>query len=183
MAQTPSNTATTSRAESCAITAPDGSAHWDPTYADAWLGMLQTHRQLTHELDARLEAASGLTLSGLELLGRLSAAPERWLRLSMLASQTGLSLSRVSRIVDALEGRGLIERRSCPADARATNAHLTPAGAELLGQAEGVHIAVVQERFFDRLSAEEVQTLAVVFARFAPGTASACTEQATPISS
>jgi len=101
----------------------------------------------------------------------------------MLASQTGLSLSRVSRIVDALEGRGLIERRSCPADARATNAHLTPAGAELLGQAEGVHIAVVQERFFDRLSAEEVQTLAVVFARFAPGTASACTEQATPISS
>lgn len=168
---------------SCAITAPDGAAQWHPTYADAWIGLLQTHRQLTHDLDAKLEAAYGLTLSGLELLARLSAAPDQWLRLSMLASQTGLSLSRVSRIVDALEGRRLIERRSCPADARATNAHLTPAGAELLGQAEGVHITAVQERFFDHLSVEEVETLAEIFARFAPGAAGACTKSDAPVSS
>ena len=121
----PSNTATTADST---IATPDGSPQWQPTYADAWIGLLQTHRHLTRELDTKLEASYGLTLSGLELLARLAAAPEHWLRLSILAGQTGLSLSRVSRIVDALEQRGLIERRGCPSDARATNAHLTGAG-------------------------------------------------------
>jgi hypothetical protein len=73
----------------CQVTGPDGSAQWDPTYAHAWIGLLQTHRQLTRELDARLEAEHGLTLSGLELLARLAATPERWLRLSSVAAQTG----------------------------------------------------------------------------------------------
>jgi DNA-binding MarR family transcriptional regulator len=161
-------------AVSCQVTGPDGSAQWDPTYVDAWIGLLQTHRQLTRELDARLEAEHGLSLSGLELLARLAAAPERWLRLSVLASQTGLSLSRVSRIVDVLEGRRLAERRPCPADARAINAHLTASGGELLRAAEQTHRATVQQLFFDHLSCGEVETLAAVFARFAPGVAAAC---------
>jgi DNA-binding MarR family transcriptional regulator len=159
---------------SCQVTGPDGSAQWDPTYVDAWIGLLQTHRQLTRELDARLEAAHGLSLSGLELLARLAATSEHWLRLSILASRTGLSLSRVSRIVDSLEGRGLVERRHCPADARAVNAHLTQPGAELLCAAEQTHRAAVQQLFFDHLGLGEVETLAAVFGRFAPGAAAAC---------
>jgi DNA-binding MarR family transcriptional regulator len=158
----------------CQVTGPDGSPQWNPTYADAWIGLLQTHRQLTRELDARLEAEHGLTLSGLELLARLAAAPERWLRLSTVAAQTGLSLSRVSRIVDVLEDRGLVERRHCPSDARAINAHLTDAGAALLRAAETTHRAAIQISFFDRLSTTEVQTLAAVFARFAPDAAASC---------
>lgn len=159
---------------SCEITQADGSKHWDTTSFDAWIGLLQTHRQLTRELDGRLEAEHGLSLSGLELLARLASTPERWLRLSTLATQTGLSLSRVSRIVDALEDRALVERRHCPSDARAVNAHLTDAGAELLGAAERTHRASVQQSFFDHLGPAEVQTLATVFSRFAPGAAAAC---------
>jgi DNA-binding MarR family transcriptional regulator len=151
----------------------DGSP-WNPTQADAWIGLLQTHRQLTRALDAELEAEHGLALSGLELLARLAASPERWLRLSMLATQTGLSLSRVSRIVDALEDRGLVVRQVCPSDARAVNAHLTPAGSLLLAAAERTHVAAVQQRFFDHLSDSEIDTLATIFARVAPGAAAAC---------
>ncbi len=161
--------------ESCEIIAPDGTRQWQPTFALAWIGLIQTHRQLTRELDAELEAAHGLTLSGLELLARLHSSPEQWLRLSMLAHQTGLSLSRVSRVVVALEQRGLVERRSCPSDARAVNAHLTDAGRELLADAERTHRAAVQQRFFDHLDAEEVEALAATFARFAPDAASECT--------
>jgi DNA-binding MarR family transcriptional regulator len=153
----------------------DCGSQWSAVHADAWIGLLQTHRQITREVDAELESEHGLTLSGLELLVRLAASPERWLRLSALASQTGLSLSRVSRIVDALEGRGLLARRSCPSDARAINAHLTPAGNELLSAAEATHFAAVQQRFFDHLSATEIETLATIFARFTPGAAAACT--------
>ncbi|MGD0199053.1 MAG: MarR family transcriptional regulator [Solirubrobacteraceae bacterium] len=172
MDSAPAPAATT--APACQVTGADGCAQWHPIYGDAWVGLLQTHRQLTRELDAQLEAEHGLSLSGLELLARLASAPAHWLRLSALASQTGLSLSRVSRIVDALESRSLLERRPCPSDARAINAHLTTAGAELLGAAEQTHRAAVQQSFFDRLSATEVETLAAVFGRFAPGAAAAC---------
>src|SRR5579863_7732533 len=109
----------------------DGFPRWSPIYENAWIGLLATHRRLTRELDAELEAAHGLTLSGLELLARLASATERRLRLSVLAAEAGLSLSRVSRIVDVLEDRGLIERQQCPSDARAINAQLTAAGLEL----------------------------------------------------
>jgi DNA-binding MarR family transcriptional regulator len=169
-----SMTTSTSTAASCQVAGPDGSPQWDPIFVDAWIGLLQTHRQLTRESDARLELEHGLSLSGLELLVRLAAAPDHWLRLSSLASQTGLSLSRVSRIVDTLERRKLVERQPCPADARAINAHLTPAGVELLYEAEQTHRATVQQSFFDHLSVAEVETLAAVFARFAPGAAASC---------
>jgi hypothetical protein len=99
----------------------DGFPQWSHEYAAAWIGLLATHRRLTRELDAELEAEHGLTLSGLELLARLASVDERRLRLSALAGEAGLSLSRVSRIVDTLEQRGLIERQPArPTRARST---------------------------------------------------------------
>jgi DNA-binding MarR family transcriptional regulator len=163
------------RADSCAyVVGDDGLSRWSETHADAWVGLLETHRRLTRALDAELEASYGLSLSGLEILGRLAATPDRRLRLSVLAEETGLSLSRVSRIVDVLERRELVRRKPCPSDARAVNAHLTPEGLDLARRAQAAHHAAVQERFFDRLAPEEIAMFAQVFGRFAPRAAAAC---------
>jgi DNA-binding MarR family transcriptional regulator len=147
---------------------------WTQHEADAWIGLLETHKQLTRALDAELDAAHGLGLSPLELLSRLAAAGEGWPRLSTLARESGLSLSRVSRHMDALERRGLVQRRRCATDARAVEAHLTDVGAALAAEAEAAHAAAVRERFFAQLSEEEAATLARVFRRFAPRAAEAC---------
>ena len=159
------------------VVGDDGLSHWPQVAADAWIGLLQTQRQLTRQLDAELEARHGLSLSALELLGRLAAAEDHCVRLSVLAERVNLSLSRVSRIIDALQARALVERRPCRMDARAINAHLTPAGLELARAAQRTHFAGVQQRFFDRLSPDEVATLAEVFNRFSPGAARACSAQ------
>lgn len=156
------------------VVGDDGLSRWSKPVADAWIGLLETQRRLTRELDVLLEATHGVGLSELEVLGRLAAADGRRLRVSALAEATGLSVSRVSRLVDALERRGLAERRPCPGDGRAINAELTDAGLELARAAQADHFAAVQERFFDELSEDEVATLASVFARFAPGAAAAC---------
>lgn len=153
----------------------NGVAEWSERHAEAWIGLLETHKHLTRALDAELESRYGLSLSGLELLGRLAAAPDRCLRLSALAAETGLSLSRVSRIAVTLETRGLIERVPCHEDARAVEAHLTPAGLALTREAQATHFASVQERFFDALRPGELETLAAVFGRFSPRAAEACT--------
>jgi DNA-binding MarR family transcriptional regulator len=170
---TPENT----KESDCAyVLGDDGLATWSDTHADAWIGLLETHKRLTRALDAELEAEHGLALSGLECLGRLAAADGRSLRLTALATATGLSLSRISRIVDTLEARGLVARQSSKSDARAVEAHLTDPGLELVRRAQGSHFAAVQQRFFAQLSAEEIETLAAVFARFAPRAAAACSE-------
>jgi DNA-binding MarR family transcriptional regulator len=154
----------------------DGVATWSDRHADAWIGLLETHKQITRGLDAELDARYGLTLSSLELLARLGAAPDRCLRLSALATAAGLSLSRVSRVAGALEARGLIVREPCSEDARAVEASLTPAGLTLMREAQETHFASVQRAFFERLSGAELETLADVFSRMAPRAADTCTE-------
>jgi DNA-binding MarR family transcriptional regulator len=163
---------------SCAyVLGDDGLATWSDTHADAWIGLLETHKRLTRALDAELEAEHGLTLSTLECLGRLAAADGRALRLTALAAATGLSLSRISRVIDTLEGRGFVERRACDSDARAVEAHLTQSGLELVRRAQASHFASVHRRFFEHLSYDEIETLAAVFSRFAPRSASGCTTE------
>jgi DNA-binding MarR family transcriptional regulator len=144
---------------------------------DAWVGLLETYKQLTRAVDAELDARHGLSLSGVELLGRLAAADDHQLRLSALAAESGLSLSRVSRIVDHLERRGLVERRQCDEDARAVNACLTKDGLALAREAQATHLEIVRERFYGRLDPAEIETLEAVFGRFVPGAAETCTTE------
>jgi DNA-binding MarR family transcriptional regulator len=164
-----------SRGACAFVVGPDGLARWSERHADAWIGLLETHKRLTRALDAELEAGHGLGLSALEVLGRLAAAEDRCLRLSQLAAESGLSLSRISRIVDALERRELVARRPCESDARAVEAHLTDAGLVLTRAAQATHFASVSERFFAKLTEHELGVLAAVFGRFAPRAAEACT--------
>src|SRR4051794_28878349 len=162
--------------KSCAyVVGDDGLATWSDTHKDAWIGLLETHKRLTRALDAELEAEHGLSLSGVECLGRLAAADGRAMRLSALGTATGLSLSRISRIVDTLEARKLVQRRSAADDARAVEAHLTDAGLKLVRQAQSSHFESVQSRFFEQLSDQEIATLASIFGRFAPHAAGTCT--------
>ena len=141
---------------------------------EVWIGLLEIHKRLTRLLNAELEGAHGLSLSALELMSRLAAEEHRLLRLTDLAERSGLSLSRVSRIVDVLEARGLVERRRCPEDRRARNAGLTPAGAELLEVAHVTHSTFVQAEFFAHVEPSEMAALAAVFGRLAPGAAPDC---------
>ncbi|HWI07008.1 MAG TPA: MarR family transcriptional regulator [Solirubrobacteraceae bacterium] len=152
----------------------NGLSHWTETHADAWIGLLETHKQLIRALDAELTAQHGLSLSALELLARLAAADDRSLHLTALAGASGLSLSRVSRIIDSLQARGLVARRACPHDARAVHAQLSETGLELVIAAQATHFASVQAAFFDQLDYEEIATLARVFEKFAPRAAGLC---------
>jgi DNA-binding MarR family transcriptional regulator len=166
--------ATSTTAPCSFVLGDDGLAQWSDLHASAWIGLLETHKRLTRALDAELEASHGLTLSAVEVLGRLAAAHERSLRLSDLAGGTGLSLSRISRIVDSLEKRELVERRPCETDARAVYAQLTEAGLALVREAQAAHFASVHERFFGLLDQAEIETLASVFGRFAPAAPEEC---------
>jgi DNA-binding MarR family transcriptional regulator len=141
---------------------------WPPEHALAFLGLREAQRRLERELAAAIDE-HGLSFSALGLLGQLATVDDRTLRLSALAAQSGLSLSRVSRVIDLLERRGLVVRQPCPGDARATNARLTGPGLELVGEAQASLCAEIERCFLDRLSAPQLETLADAFAALLDG--------------
>jgi DNA-binding MarR family transcriptional regulator len=130
-----------------------------PGQAEAWVGFLAAHAQVTRRLDAELNARFDLSLSALEVLARLAWADHGRLRMSTVAETALLSQSRVSRLVDSLEERGLVERASCPSDSRGVYASISDAGRELVGRALEWHWEHVNELFFSSLSAAQVSQL------------------------
>lgn len=142
---------------------------WSRDVAIAWEGFLELSRVLRRDAEGLLEPYGGLSVSMLGIMGRLARAERLTLRQTQLAEAMGLSVSRVSRVIDTLEGRGLVERHACPTDARATNVTLTRDGQALTRSAQDTVFAFVDERFVAPLDDEELATLAAVFARLLRG--------------
>src|SRR4051794_13386421 len=92
----------------------------------------------------------------------LSEAPDRTLRMTELARQTNATLPRLSHVVSRLEARGLVQRRPCPEDRRATIASLTEAGWAKVREAAPGHVANVRQHVLDALTDEQVDQLAVI---------------------
>ena len=77
-----------------------------------------------------------------------------------LADGLQLTASGVTRLLDGLEGHGLVDKAVCETDARVNYAVLTKAGRAKLEKASHSHIAAVQELFEARYTSEELETLA-----------------------
>ena len=64
-----------------------------------------------------------------------------------LAQQAGTDVKMTSQVLRALEGKGLIERRTDPQDTRAKTVHLTAPGRRLARRAVGI-VEAADEEFF-----------------------------------
>ncbi|MFN8157832.1 MAG: MarR family transcriptional regulator [Candidatus Nanopelagicales bacterium] len=136
------------------------SPRWlDEREREAWVRLGSLIQLLPAALDAQLRRDSDLTHFEYWVLAMLSEAPERTLRMTSLAERTSATLSRLSHVVSRMEERGLVERRPCPSDRRATNATLTDGGyAKLVETAPG-HVEAVREYVFDALTPAQVDQL------------------------
>lgn len=147
---------------------PTEPVRWlDPSEQQAWRSVIRGTLALVTRLDRDLKPL-GLNNDDYALLVALSEADRDRLRMADLAERTSQSRSRLSHHVGRMEARGLVRRESCEEDRRGQYAVLTAAGRALLERAAPVHVTGVREHFLDRLSADELQTLAAVFARLDP---------------
>lgn len=131
----------------------------------AWRALLHAHARATRLLEAELEQAHNLPLASYDVLVQLTESPEGRLRMSELAEAVLLSRSGLTRLVDRLEREGLVERRSCPSDARGTFAVLTEAGRNRLRDASGTHLRGVASHVLSHFSPEELDLLGDLLGR------------------
>jgi DNA-binding MarR family transcriptional regulator len=135
------------------VPAPD-----DPRLG-AWRSFLHAHARLLRRLDEELQAEHGLSLAEYDALLQLASAQGRRLRMSVLADRVLLSRSGITRLVDRLEGSGMVARSACVTDARGAEAALTQAGLDRLREASRTHLDGVERYFLAPVSDDDRDAL------------------------
>jgi DNA-binding MarR family transcriptional regulator len=124
----------------------------DDEQQQTWLSLVGMLARLPVALDAQLQRDAQISHFEYQVLAGLSMAPDRTLRMSVLAAFAEGSLSRLSQVVARLEKRGWVRRTPDPADGRFTLAILTDTGwDEVVATAPG-HVAEVRRLVFDTLT-------------------------------
>ena len=132
-----------------------------------WRAMMRIVKVMPRHLDSDLVRGAGLTSSEYTTIMHLSEAPNRELRMADLANATDLSASRMTRLVDDLQSRGLVTKTASSSDARGNVAGLTPPGMAKLKSAWPVHLASVRRRFFDCIDRTAIEVVGKILAEVA----------------
>src|SRR3954453_20404702 len=145
---------------SSSMAAGDSTKWLSPDEQRAWRSYLEATKVLMDALDRQLQRDAGMPHAYYEILGRLSEADGRSLRMSELAESTLSSRSRLSHAVARLEERGWVVREDCLTDRRGQVARLTDAGFEVLATAASGHVAAVRRFVVDVLDPQQLAALA-----------------------
>lgn len=141
----------------------------EPAAVRAWTRLGRAYGSTMRMLGAGLQAEHGLTLHEYEALRLLARVEGRRLRRVDLARGLVLTPSGVTRLLEGLEGAGLVERAECPSDLRVTYAQLTASGADKLAAASCAHVGSIRALLEEHLSGDELEALADLLGRLPGG--------------
>jgi DNA-binding MarR family transcriptional regulator len=142
------------------MTADEHADLWlTPGELASWLSVVRLITRLPWAIDTQLQRDADLSMVEYMTMAILAKEPDRTLRMSVLAEQTSVSLSRLSHLARRLESRDYVRREPDPADGRFTNAILLPAGLRKLESAAPAHVAYVRYLVVDNLSTERLRRL------------------------
>jgi DNA-binding MarR family transcriptional regulator len=117
-----------------------------------WRSLMRLVVTLPRALGDELVRARGMTANEYTTLMHLSEAPDRELGVTDVAAATALSVSRMSRLLDDLQARGLILKRRSGTDGRGNIACLTREGLAALRVAYPEHLASVRRLVLDHIN-------------------------------
>lgn len=94
-----------------------------------------------------------------DVLFNLSRCPTGWLRLNELNDNVLLTQPSISRLVERLEARGLVQRRTPDDDRRGVLIGLTEAGVALQKEVGRAHVQNIMQVMDEGLTEAEMQAL------------------------
>jgi len=155
----------------------------DP-FDDARLTAMGLFIEAFEGLLARLDqvhAEHGLSGKDFDTLIRLVRSPGRRLRMGDLATQTSMSTSGITRVVDRLERAGSVYREPAPGDRRSSYAVLTDAGLQQLEADVPRTVETVERWFTGQLNEPQLDAflaaLHTIRDQVRPGAAAGAVEQ------
>ncbi len=128
---------------------------------DAWESLFRAQVSVLRELNA-VFPTDEVSFTEYDVLFNLSRQPQRQTRIRDLNAQLLLTQPSVSRLIDRLVARGLVEKRNDPEDARGRIVRLTDAGFDVFRRVGVRHAEAIVERVGGALSPAELNELAVL---------------------
>ncbi len=139
---------------------------------DSWNAFRKAATAVIAQVDTSLQHHLKVGYTDIDALLQISSSDAQCLRMAPLARAVSRSPSALTRLVDRLEERSLVERkRNSPTD---VSVEVTPAGFELLAEAAPLIVAEVEERFWSRLTADERDALTSICRKLMEPESSAC---------
>lgn len=133
------------------------------------VGMLvEASNELFSALRADLASVDPIPEQFLGVLIRLGRSPGGAMRMTQLAEEMTMTTSGLTRLVDRLETKGLVQRQPCPSDRRGFNAVLTDAGRSRLDSVLPHHIEHIAHHL-SVLSPAEIETLRRLLSKLRDG--------------
>ena len=128
----------------------------------AWADVANAHRRVTRETERRLHEAGLPPLVWYDVMQTLCDCPEGRMTQTALATRVQVSPSGLSRLIDRMVARGLIERREVPGDRRAIELALLDEARALSQEIWQVYGGVLAEHFAPAAAGREA-TISGIF--------------------
>ncbi|MDX8497529.1 MarR family winged helix-turn-helix transcriptional regulator [Mesorhizobium sp. VK4C] len=136
-----------------------------PDAVKAWGRLMRVSRQLVEKTEDALKAVGLPPLAWYDVLHELAEAGEGGLRPFELIDRVLLAQYNVSRLLARLEADGLVERLPVSDDGRGQTVRITASGRETRRRLWAVYGKAISELMGDKLSSEELETLAGLLGR------------------
>ena len=132
-----------------------------------WIPLVEISADLVRVIDkqtkSKMQAHTNFTEAA--LLAYLAGVFESGMSMTELSNRLNLSASRVTRIIQDMEAKGLVTRNQSKLDKRSNIVRITKVGVARLNEDGPVHIDTIREIVFSKLNEAEMKTLAKLLVR------------------
>ncbi len=139
----------------------------DGALVASWLRLRADLDAVSALLSAEVERATGLGMTGFQVLGRLALEPGRTVPMTHLARQLRFTTGGFTKLCDRLVVLGLIERRGAVHDRRVVLAVLTDSGERLAAAGLAAYAEALRHVVLEPLGERGVEQLAELAASLA----------------
>jgi DNA-binding MarR family transcriptional regulator len=137
---------------------PDTSSVPVKQAAEAWESLFRTQVGVMRRLQ-KDPAFKELSMREYDVLFNLTRCPTGWTRLNELNEHLLISQPSLSRMVERMEAKGLLQRRPAQNDQRGVELALTDAGRELQRRLGRAHVRGIYDLLTPALTEEELRQL------------------------
>ena len=130
-----------------------------------WVRFTSGLSALIQALDCRLRDESGLSVDDFGVLRAVWAAPKSGIPMSELADELSFSVSRLTHVMQRMESKGWVQRRTLDEDKRVKMVSLTDKGRQRFRDAWPSHAEAIRELFLDQLTDDDRISIENTFSR------------------
>ena len=130
-----------------------------------WVKFLRAHAMLMREMEANLQAETGMSLVWMDVLVQLSLEDGQRMTHTRLSQRRLISQGGLTRLVDRMAKAGLVKRQRSRTDRRTSYVVLTEKGSEALKAMYPIQYQNIAQMFINHLNADSAPVVSEFLAK------------------